>query len=197
MRFNYSKTSGFTLAELLIALAVLGVIATFTIPKVLNGSQNGQKNAMAKEVASMMSGALQAYRLENSVVGAGINEFTPFMNYVRVDTSGTAVDHANTGGSLPCSGPYKCLVLHNGGRLAYHADSGVKYTVDAPNYGVYAFFDADGEYGGSATGPSKSVVFYIYANGRITTLENLIPNTLVGGTPVAATPNTDPEWFSW
>ncbi|MCE3236975.1 MAG: hypothetical protein K0Q50_3167, partial [Vampirovibrio sp.] len=34
-KMRYRSVSGFTLAELLISLAILGVIATFTIPKIL------------------------------------------------------------------------------------------------------------------------------------------------------------------
>lgn len=41
--------SGFTLAELLIALTILGVIATFTIPKILTAQQASTYNAIAKE----------------------------------------------------------------------------------------------------------------------------------------------------
>jgi prepilin-type N-terminal cleavage/methylation domain-containing protein len=40
---------GFTLAELLISLAILGVIATFTLPKILGGTGSKQNIAIAKE----------------------------------------------------------------------------------------------------------------------------------------------------
>src|ERR1051325_8786269 len=46
----------FTLAELLIALAILGVIATFTIPKVLQAMQDNQRKAVFKEVIASLSG---------------------------------------------------------------------------------------------------------------------------------------------
>jgi prepilin-type N-terminal cleavage/methylation domain-containing protein len=46
---------GFTLAELLIALAILGVIATFAIPKVLLSQANQKRNAVLKEVIGMLS----------------------------------------------------------------------------------------------------------------------------------------------
>jgi prepilin-type N-terminal cleavage/methylation domain-containing protein len=47
MRLN--RILGFTLAELLIALAILGVISTFTIPKLLTASANQKRNAILKE----------------------------------------------------------------------------------------------------------------------------------------------------
>jgi prepilin-type N-terminal cleavage/methylation domain-containing protein len=56
---------GFTLAELLIALAILGEIATFTIPKILSSQQNGTNKAKAKEAFSMVS---SAYNSISSVI---------------------------------------------------------------------------------------------------------------------------------
>lgn len=45
---------GFTLAELLIALGISGVIATFAIPKILAAQTNGKYKAVAKEAAGTM-----------------------------------------------------------------------------------------------------------------------------------------------
>ena len=49
------SSKGFTLAEVLLALAILGVIAVFTIPKVLISQQNSKKAAIMKEAISMMA----------------------------------------------------------------------------------------------------------------------------------------------
>ncbi|MDX2084595.1 MAG: type II secretion system protein [Candidatus Melainabacteria bacterium] len=44
----FAKYRGFSLVELLVAVAVIGVIGAFTIPKVLGGDDTGHKNAALK-----------------------------------------------------------------------------------------------------------------------------------------------------
>lgn len=87
---DLKNVKGFTLAELLISLAILGVIATFVIPKILIAQTNSKYNAIAKESAAMVSGAYQQYQSQNSVTsGVGIEDMTQFMNYIATDTSTT------------------------------------------------------------------------------------------------------------
>ncbi len=56
---------GFTLAELLIALAILGVIVTFTIPKILNSQTNNQKKAVFKETIAALNQLMYLATLQN------------------------------------------------------------------------------------------------------------------------------------
>ena len=44
-----NRDTGFTLAEVLIALALLGVVAAFAIPKILINTQSSQKASTFKE----------------------------------------------------------------------------------------------------------------------------------------------------
>lgn len=191
------RKSGFTLAELLIALAILGVIATFTIPKVLNSSQNSEWNAIAKETVSMISGAYSSYKLNNTVSSVtNQNDLTPFMNFVRVDTI-SVIDSSEGLDTLNCGGTATrlCLVLHNGSYLRFNTQQamGGTNTTNALRF----WLDPDGVYSGSINGAGKSLEIYLYYNGRITTRANIETNTCDALNCYNPNINREPVWFSW
>lgn len=106
----------FTLAELLIALAILGVIATFTIPKVLASQTSAKYKAIGKEAAAMVSQALEVYKSEHTVdQNTRFGDLTQYMNYV--DTT-SIVDYVPTETTRDCS-IHECLKLHSGAILWY------------------------------------------------------------------------------
>ena len=194
-----SKIRGFTLAELLIALAILGVIATFTIPKVLQASSDAQFNAAGKEVAGMISGAYQAYQVRNTPVATTtIADLTPYMNYVSLQTTGQIDYVQNNATPYPCVTASPCLVLHNGGRLFY--DPGV-YFNGTGNNAVWFYFDPDGRVtDGTASGPGHSVLFALYFNGRIRTWATVEAGTQCSsgcGGGLSPSPVNEPPWFHW
>lgn len=179
------KASGFTLAELLIALAILGVIATFTIPKVLNSQQDGRYNATAKEFAAALSGAYEMYRRENPVTAAtSFNDLTPFLNYVAVKTSGI-YDHKYGMGTVDCSGVSVCLSLVNGGLVWSNNPWGEFGGTSSSDY-MLVVFDPNGAVTESTTnGPGKGVEFLMYTTGRLATCAD------TGNCP------ENPPWFTW
>lgn len=88
--FNRSPR-GFTLAELLISLAILGVIATFAIPKVLSSQQDGQRVALVRETFAALSEATYLGILSGELSDA--NEITYYqqkLNAVRICTDAQA-----------------------------------------------------------------------------------------------------------
>lgn len=192
---------GFTLSELLIALAILGVIATFTIPKVLQSGQDGRSNAVAKEAAAMVEGAYTAYKAQKQpAAGTGMEDLTPYMNYVSVDTVST-IDWLNGFPEYSCTpSVVRCLRLHNGAALLYWTNSFINFGGTANTNAIQFYIDPDGVYGGATTGPSKSVSITLYYNSRMTTIgtqDNGTTNGGSGGGVGGAHPTWDPAWFSW
>jgi prepilin-type N-terminal cleavage/methylation domain-containing protein len=192
---------GFTLAELLIALAILGVIATFTIPKILSTQQNATYNSITKEAASTVAGALARYKQSNPVSSTmNIQDLTPYMNYADVVTSVGMDNLYTTTGAWTC-GTIGCLRLHNGAVLMYILDDSFGGT--ATTNAVRFMIDPNGRLDSSSTTdiPGKSLQFYLYTNGRVTDDGNVYPGTMTNwaGSDVSrgASPSRVPPWFSW
>lgn len=189
--------AAFTLAELLIALAILGVIATFTIPKILMAQQSAEYKAKAKEAAAMIAAAYASYSAQYTASSSTrIADLTSYMNFVRIDTSST-IDDKQTLGSLSCNagGSGGCIVLHNGSRLRYSND-GFGGTASTNTLDFY--FDPNGTYGNTTNGPDKSIQMFMYYNGRITSRGSTLPNTVAAGFTYTSPDSTyDPSWFSW
>ncbi len=192
-----SRVSGFTLAELLIALLILGVIATFTIPKMLLVQQNQKDNANAKETIATIAAAYQQYKLANPTGASfSLSSLTPYLNYVAVDTS-SSVDLWYTQSSIACNyASGVCLRLHNGSLLQYWpADnfSGTNTTNAVP-----FVVDPDGRVtDGTTNGPGKSLLVFLYYDGKIRDVGNLEPNTTYNAGVWSSVPSFVPPWFSW
>lgn len=163
MRHCTKSSKGFTLAELLIALAILGVIATFTIPKILSSSQNGQNTAIFKEAVSMVSGAMQAEQLEDGVAitDTTAQDLADHMNYVSMASAAGVIT----------------LTLHNGGELKYTAAEDWDATDDYIAFTI----DPDG-----ASGTKTATGIALYFNGRVTTGDNITTGTTTGGIDITA-----------
>ena len=63
--FADSRKSGFTLAEVLITLGIIAVVAAMTLPTLLNNSQNRQLEAGLKKNYSVIQQALDMYQADN------------------------------------------------------------------------------------------------------------------------------------
>ena len=176
---------GFTLAELLIALAILGVIATFTIPKILSAQTSSQATAIAKEAASMFNAAFTTYSMNNTLsTGTTAGVLTQYMNYVAVDTTTAYTGSGGTALST-CSAALPCLKLHNGGILQYSTAQSFSATTGGIEFEV----DPDGN------GTIGGIEFIQFYNGRLSTVG------ANGGHPttsasVFANINTDPSYLT-
>lgn len=190
---------GFTLAELLIALAILGVIATFTIPKVIQAQRNGQYNAAAKENIGAMISAYQQLQLNGTLTtNTTYGAFTPYLNYVAADTSGSwSMDSVPTLGTIVCdANNYACLKMHNGSMLAYRVD--VSFGGSNTTNAIHFAIDPDGKVtDGTTNGPGKSVSIFIYYNGRLADEGSIAAGTANSSVSYPANPAKVPSWFTW
>lgn len=190
------RASGFTLSELLISLSILGLIATFAIPKVLQAQRNQAWNASAKEAIATISEAYQLYLRKNGP-NANMDPYAliPYMNYGRIDNTAT-LDNAPGWGTWECSWGH-CLVLHGGGYL-YVNQGWITFGQPNANNFVQFMFDPDGKQTGdsAATG---SIVIDLFYNGKVITgmEENNTHVTYNGGAPVTGTTWPKPDWFNW
>jgi prepilin-type N-terminal cleavage/methylation domain-containing protein len=187
---------GFTLSELLITLAVLGLIAAFTVPKMLSNSQTSQYEVRAKDTIAMITGAYGMY-VQKSTLTANTTpgDLTPYMNFIAVDTT-SPIDWAQTQASGNCKSTEPCLVLHNGGRLVLYKT--ISFGGTSSTNVILFSFDPDGRVtDGTTNGPGKALQLFLYYDGRIGTYGD-IPGLVAssdGNRGVSAT--LVPPWFSW
>ena len=85
-----AKTHGFSLPELLLVLLILGNIAAFSIPKVLQSQTSSQRTAVLKESYATMSQLAQMAQLEGADDGQMLDIALEHLNYVKYCPDSTA-----------------------------------------------------------------------------------------------------------
>ena len=69
MRINTSKKAGFTLVEIMIVVAIIGLLAAIAIPNFVRARTTSQKNACINNLRQI-DGAKQQWALENKKTSA-------------------------------------------------------------------------------------------------------------------------------
>jgi prepilin-type N-terminal cleavage/methylation domain-containing protein len=153
--------SGFTLAELLIAVSIMGMIATFNITKVVYAVQTQQQKTVFKDTLGTMNAILMNGTLENPrYTGAMfLSDLSNKLNTVKICNSDAVSNGCITAGQdggsvLPWSG-YGAIKLHNGATLLGFQTSNV-YGMD------YILFDINGEAPPNANGEDTIELVFCY-----------------------------------
>ncbi len=109
---------GFTLAELLLALLTLAVIATFTIPKILTAAGSAQKKAVFRETIAALDNYFYSAKFYHSkTTSQASSDFLNSLNAYKICTSDSEAEGCWT---APSSAHFQFgtdkpgAVLHNG-----------------------------------------------------------------------------------
>ena len=82
MKNKTSRNSGFTLVEIMIVVAIIGLLAAIAIPNFIKARTTSQKNACINNLRQI-DGAIQQWALENKKDSAAAVKFTDISSYLK------------------------------------------------------------------------------------------------------------------
>jgi prepilin-type N-terminal cleavage/methylation domain-containing protein len=82
MKNNTSRKSGFTLVEIMIVVAIIGLLAAIAIPNFVRARTQSQKNACINNLRQV-DGAVQQWALENKASASASPVFTDISSYLK------------------------------------------------------------------------------------------------------------------
>ncbi|SPE58875.1 conserved exported hypothetical protein [Verrucomicrobia bacterium] len=87
MKIRTSNKSGFTLVEIMIVVAIIGLLAAIAIPNFVKARSTSQQNACINNLRQM-DGAMQQYALENKLGSTATYALSNLKPYIRLTTGG-------------------------------------------------------------------------------------------------------------
>src|SRR3989441_4873348 len=82
MKTRTSRNGGFTLVEIMIVVAIIGLLAAIAIPNFIRARTTAQKNACINNLRQI-DGAIQQWAMENKKDAAAKVAFTDISSYLK------------------------------------------------------------------------------------------------------------------
>jgi prepilin-type N-terminal cleavage/methylation domain-containing protein len=208
-----SVVRGFSLVEVVIAIAIVAFIAGIAIPGIMTSASNNKRLGVIKQTMSIIGDAFNNKLEANQIdTNAGFEQFmnvgnegVKYTRYFPGTTAATQVSFTidpppnpiilcNTG-SLLCvgttDGSTRAFTLKNGAYVIFN--TAIRFGT-AANAALPLVVDPDGE----ARDDFNTVGLWLYADGRIRTNRTIEPNTtyFTGSTQTVNPSGTsDPAWL--
>jgi prepilin-type N-terminal cleavage/methylation domain-containing protein len=87
MKLTTSRKSGFTLVEIMIVVAIIGLLAAIAIPNFVKARTTSQANACINNLRQM-DGAVQQWALENKQAANATVTLPDITPYIKLDATG-------------------------------------------------------------------------------------------------------------
>jgi len=120
MRFRLLRPAGFTLVEIMVVVAIIGLLAAIAIPNFMKSRDTSQVKACINNLR-LIDGSKQQWALENKRTGDAVPEETDLQPYLVRGTSGrmpvcpaggaTATNFATSYSINAITNPPTCIVV--------------------------------------------------------------------------------------